>query len=118
MTLKNHWLSKVKPLPAKRIEVIFHRRLTEVQAQIMRVGNWPIDMEDRWVVFLGDASLDMWRSWSGDCIYRLPAKSDGDGVEIGPLFVNADRRIYRSPGKATDVRNVEMLIDQTLALIS
>lgn len=71
-------------------------------------------MDDRWIIFLGDASLDVWRSWTGTCIYSLPVRQTGDGVVAGPILVNANREEYQSRGADEDVRIFEKLLDRIL----
>ena len=113
---KEHWLSKVQALGGSCAEVAYQRTFTAAEAERLRSGLWPQDMDDRWVVFLGESSLDLWRSWTGYCIYSLPARSIDGGVAVGPLLVNADREQYRSPGDSEDVRIFESIISRVLSV--
>jgi hypothetical protein len=113
---KEHWLSKMLPLGRSQIEIAYRRTFTAQEVENLRAGLWPLDMEDRWVIHLGTSSLDMWRSWTGHCIYSLPRHAEGNGAALGPLLVNGDKRIYRSPGASQDIRACEALIDRVLGL--
>ena len=111
---RDHWLPKMKPLGASRIELAFQRTFTSSEAERLRAGLWPQVMEDKWVVLLGDASLDLWRSWTGHCIFSLAAQTSDSGVTVGPLLVNTDTTQYRRQNDAEDIRIIESLIGRTL----
>lgn len=114
MTDKEHWLSKVKPLPKRRVRVAYQRTFTAAEAEKLRTGFWSQSMDDRWVIFLGESSLDLWRSWTGHCIYSLPARITDNGLTIGPLLINDDPDQYRRPTDAENIRSFNALIDRVL----
>ena len=116
MSHKDHWLSKVHPLGSSRVEIAYERTFTAAEAQRLRAGLWPESMDDKWIVFLGDSALDLWRSWTGYCIYRLPAHPAGDGVAVGPMLVNGDSQQYRRTGDADDVRIFDAIIGRVLSV--
>jgi hypothetical protein len=116
MSVKDHWLSKVQPLGNARVEIAYQRTFSQAEAETLRAGLWPQSMDDKWVVFLGDSSLDLWRSWTGHCIYSLPVHRVGDGVTVGPLLVNGDSQQYRRTGDADDIRIFEAIIGRVLSV--
>ena len=111
---RNHWLPKLQPRTAPGVEVDFRRTFSPDEAGRLRRGMWPQHMEDKWVIFLGESSLDMWRSWTGHCIFSLPATFSPKGVLVGPLWVNNDATQYRRQNDAEDVRIVDLLINKAL----
>lgn len=111
---RDHWLPKMKPLGPARIEVRFQRTFTVSEAERLRAGIWPQVMEEKWVVCLGDSSLDLWQSWTGICIFSLAAQASDSGVTVGPLLVNGDTTQYRRKGDAEDIRLVESLVNGVL----
>lgn len=113
---KDHWLSKVHPLGNERIEVAYQRTFTTAEAQRLSTGSWPQSMDDKWVVFLGGSSSDLWRSWTGHCIYSLPARRAGDGIIVGPMLVNGDSQQHRRSGDSDDIRIFESIIGRVLSL--
>lgn len=106
----------MKPLGPSHIELAFRRTFTPSEAERLRAGLWPQVMEDKWVVWLGDSSLDLWRSWTGHCIFSLAAQTSDSGVTVGPLIVNTDTTQYRRQSDAEDLRLVESLIGRVLSL--
>lgn len=110
MEEKDYWLSKVQPLGSSRIEVAYERTFTAAETQRLRAGVWPESMDDKWIVYLGESSLDFWRSWTGHCIFSLPVRSVADGVSVGPLLVTADRTQYRRTSDAEDLQLIERLL--------
>jgi hypothetical protein len=115
MTDQDHWLSRVHPLGNLRVEIPYARTFNRTEADKLRSGFWPQDMDDKWIVFLGEASLELWRSWTGTCIFSLPARQNGDCVEVGPMFVNANLQQYRRTSDADDIQLFETLMTQFLA---
>ena len=111
---RDHWLPKMKPLGSSRIELAFRRTFTLPEAERLRAGLWPQVMEDKWVVWLGDSSLDLWRSWTGSCIFSLAAQASASGLIVGPLLVSTDMTQYCRQNDAEDIRIVESLIGRTL----
>jgi hypothetical protein len=114
MDEKDKWLSKTIPLGEARIEIAFQRTFTPAEVERLRIGLWPDSMDDKWVVRLGDSALEMWRSWTGHCIYHLPAQPSDGGVTVGPLIVCGDRTLYRRISDERDIQAVETLISRTL----
>jgi hypothetical protein len=114
MSDKDRWLSKLRPLGSSRIEIAYQRTFTATEVERLCAGLWPQSMDDKWVAFLGDSSLDIWRSWTGICIYSLPAKSVPDGISVGPLHVNSDVTQYRRVSDADDIQVVERIVSWDL----
>ena len=114
MPNREHWLTRLKPLGAQA-EIPYRRALTSAEVEALRAGLWPRDMDERWVVYLGDDGLAIHRSWTGNCIYRLPAAGSPDGaLVLGPLFVRDDAEIYRRQEDAREIGSVESLIAETV----
>jgi hypothetical protein len=111
MSGKDHWLSKVRPLGSSRVEIAYQRTFTAAESEKLRTGLWPQSMDDKWVIYLGESSLDMWRSWTGHCIYSLPARSVAGGVSVGPLLVNGDGTQYCRISDKDDIQFVERLLN-------
>lgn len=114
MLNRDHWLSIVQPLGKERVEIAYQRSFTAAEVDKLRAGLWPQSMDDRWVVFLGPTSLDLWRSWTGHCIYSLPIQVAGDGIVVGPLTVNDNHQQYQRPDEVGDIRNFESVISMIL----
>lgn len=115
MSDRDHWLPRVKPIVASSL-IPFQRTLAESDAERLRAGSWPQDMEDRWGMYLADGALQIFRSWTGHCIYSLPAIAQPDrSVTLGPLHVNADTAVYRRCADPAEINTAASLIDAALA---
>jgi hypothetical protein len=114
MPSRERWLSQVKPMGDARIEIEYERVLSPELAARLRTGIWPQDMDDRWAVCLDETGLHMWRSWTGHCIFSLPARQEGESTVVGPLIVNGDRATYQRSGDAEVLRVVAALIDRAV----
>jgi hypothetical protein len=64
-------------------------------------------------VLLNEGSLDIHRSRTGRCIYSLPVRAVGSGVEAGALLVNNDDDSrYRRGDERRDCELAAMLIGE------
>jgi len=113
-TQREYWLSIRQSLPSRRIEVPYRRKFTRAEAERLRAGLWPHGTDDRWVIELDGEALQMWRSWTGMCVFRLPARSTKDGIVLGPLIVNNDPNQYRGLTNRHDIKTVNELIRMVL----
>ena len=99
---RDHWMARLKPIGTSAV-IPFDRTLSPAEAKLLRAGSWPQDMDTRWGAFLDSTALQIFRSWSGHCIYSLPASAQADqSVLVGPLHVNADSAVYRRSGDAAE----------------
>ena len=111
---REHWLSRVQPLGSSRLQIEYSRAFSPAEAEKLRNGVWPQNQDERWVILLGDTSLDLWRSWTGHCIFSLPALTSDSGVMVQPLIVNGDAEQYRRVSDAEDIRLLESIINRIL----
>ncbi|MEX0899784.1 MAG: hypothetical protein WD081_03740 [Gammaproteobacteria bacterium] len=114
-TQKERWLSIVQDLGPLQEKITYYRSFSAAETATLRTGVWPRSMDDRWVVFLGDSWLSLWRSWTGHCIFRLPARATEDGVIVGPLFVNTDQEQYGPSDVQASLDLFESVINLVLA---
>ena len=111
---RDYWLSIRQSLPRRRIEIPYRREFTQAEAERLRRGLWPQGTDDRWVIGFEGQALQMWRSWTGYCIFRLPARRTKDGIALGLLMVNNDPNLYRRLTNRHDVKTVNELIRMVL----
>ncbi len=106
-----HWASQIKPMSKRHRVAPFARRLDPAEVARLRRGYWPVDQDDRWVVWLSASHLRVWRSWTGYCLFELPiASEDRHGVTLRELRILDDRRRYRREGDAREIEHVNELI--------
>ena len=58
-------------MPEQHDTFIFQRPFTAQQMAILRRGNIPQEMEDKWFWFMEGDTLYAHRSWTGICVYRI-----------------------------------------------
>jgi hypothetical protein len=66
------------------------------------------------MIELDDEALQMWRSWTGFCVFRLPVQPTKNGIVLGPLIVNNDPAQYRRTTNRQDIKTVNELIRMVL----
>ncbi len=115
MADRKHWESRVKPLPEKRHVLPYGRSFDQAEVSLLGRGLLPQSQDDRRVVLLHDGSLDIYRSWTGHCIYSLPLKPVASGLAAEAILVNGDEGQYRRGDERRDYEAVEMLIGRVLS---
>ena len=84
------------------------------EAERIRFGLVPAQMEDKWFIFLEDAWLYLHRSWSGYCMFRLRLEAAGEGLRVAEAWVNRDPEQYEGGDDVYDVALLAYLIDRLL----
>lgn len=100
------------PLPEARARLEVEAYPTE-RMQRMAQGFVPAAMEQKWFAFMEGDWLQLHRSWTGICVYRLRFEPTPDGARIAEAWVNRDPEQYSTTvADADDARTVLHLIDQ------
>ena len=81
------------------------------QAQL---GFVPEAMEDKWFIYFEDGWLNLCRSWTGNCIYRLQFEPSGDMYRVAKAWVNRSPAEYAATDDEYDRQAVRFLIDALL----
>ena len=78
----NFWKSRLSTLAGEPWCIRCDRTFSPEELAQLRAGLWPLDMDDRWVIWFDGESLRCWRSWTNTCIYQaaLTIGEDGTGV--------------------------------------
>lgn len=105
---------KIQPLPLEREHFELPLLLTDADAERIKLGHIPMDMDDKWFIFFEDGWLYFHRSWTGHCIYGVRLDGSPNGVRVVDAWASRDREDYNSPGLSTDVRMVRQLIETRL----
>ena len=101
----NDW--RTMPMPEAHDEFSFRRSFTPEQMELLRMGNVPEVMEDKWFWYYADNKLHIHRSWTGYCIFIVAFDPCSDLLHV---TVNRDPTQYRS----TDVHEDEYELRQLL----
>ena len=70
----------ILPLPTSRISLGFAATYDDSEAERMRQGFIPRQMEDKWFIYFADGWLYFYRSWTGACIFGV--RFDSRGVHV------------------------------------
>lgn len=105
---------KPEPLPPERELFDLPLLFSDADAERMRKGHIPSDMDDKWFIFFEDGWLFFHRSWTGHCIYAVRLDGSPNGVRVIEAWANRNREQYNSPGTDADRQLVGQLIQSRL----
>ena len=95
------------PMPDKHAEFSFRRFFTKEEMELLRFGNIPQEMEDKWFWYYEDDRLYIHRSWTGFCIYIVRFTPGSDELHV---TVNRDPEQY----SCTDVNEDQYELNHLL----
>ena len=98
---------ETKDMPAAQEVFIFRRQFTPQQMAVLRRGNIPQEMEDKWFWYMEGDTLFAHRSWTGYCIFRVEFKPDSNHV----VTANRDPEQYKDSSAAKDTERLNDLFD-------
>ena len=98
---------KTKPMPGKHEIFILNRSFSDQEMAVLKCGNVPKAMEDKWFWYMEGSTLWAHRSWSGHCIYQIDFKEDGNHV----VTVNRDPEQYKCTSIQEDMESLNRLLD-------
>ena len=104
--VKTDW--QTTDMPKEHDTFTLHRLLSEKDVAVLRMGNIPQEMEDKWFWYCEGNTLYAHRSWTGFCIYILqmnPGKAEHS------VIVNRFSEQYKCTDVAEDEKNLNMLLD-------
>jgi hypothetical protein len=103
---------EILPLPANRISLGFTAAYDDSEAERMRQGFIPRQMEDKWFIYFKEGWLYFYRSWTGVCIFGV--QLDSRGVRVIDSWITADRQQTAGMDLEYDRKLVGFLIDTLL----
>ena len=98
---------EAKDMPVQQEKFILQRGFTPQQMSVLRKGNIPKQMEDKWFWYMEGDSLFAHRSWTGICIYRIDFKPDHNHV----VTVNRDPEQYKCTSVREDLQQLNKLLN-------
>lgn len=102
---RNDW--KRLDMPKQHDTFVFKRPFSEKQMDLLRRGNIPQEMEDKWFWFMEGDTLYAHRSWTGYCIYRIDLKPDNNHV----VTVNRNPEQYKCTSTDEDIKQLNSLFN-------
>ena len=98
---------KTKPMPEQQETFVLLRSFSEEEMNVLRCGNIPQGMEDKWFWYMEGSTLWAHRSWTGFCIYRIDFQEDGRHA----VTVNRDPEQYGCTSVDEDIASLNELLD-------
>ena len=98
---------KTEPMPEQHETFVLNRTISDEQMNVLRRGNIPQAMEDKWFWFMEGSTLWAHRSWTGHCIFRVDFKEDGHHTVV----VNRDPKQYKCTSIEEDMESLNRLLD-------
>jgi hypothetical protein len=105
---------KLLPLPVRQDRLELDLRYSLNDAERIKLGYMPKEMEDKWFLFFERNWLYFHRSWTGAGIYGVRFESFPDGFHVAEAWVNGDGDHYVSPGPEQDADMIQRLIERLL----
>lgn len=81
---------KTQAMPEATVTRVVDRRYAAAQAEAIRFGSIPWQMEDKWFIFYEDGKLFFHRSWTGLCVFVMHFREDGDALVAERLDINQE----------------------------
>lgn len=96
-----------KPMPEQNIVFKMDRVLTESEIDILKRGHKPEVMEDKWYWYVENNILNIHRSWTGNCLFKVELNTSGKLKVIA----NRDPEQYKETSVEKDKENINRLLD-------
>lgn len=108
MDEREEWLTRLRRMRLSW-PVRCARTFTPEDVVKLQAGLWPTGMDDRWVVWLDEGLVRVWRSWTGECIYEAELTVDEAGAgHCRVLRVCDEPEVYtRSPAEQGEIDRFE-----------
>ena len=98
---------KTSGMPEQCEKFVFTRAFTPEEMTVLRRGNIPQEMEDKWFWYMEGDTLFAHRSWSGICIYKIEFKPDNNHA----VTVNRDPEQYKCTSIEEDIETLGNLFN-------
>ena len=98
---------KTKAMPERHETFVLNRPFSDAEMTVLRRGNVPQAMEDKWFWYMEGPTLWAHRSWTGYCIYRIDFQEDDHHV----VTVNHDPEQYKCTSIDEDIESLNKLLN-------
>jgi len=110
---RDSWPTR-QDMPEETRKLSLHRSFSADEFARLERGLLPAQMEDKWFAFYEDGWLNLHRSWSGVCIYRVRLVARDGQFDVAECIVNDHRKQRRTLGDAYDIAFCEWVLDNLL----
>jgi hypothetical protein len=105
---------KTKPMGERVAVLDYSAEFTSTEFEAIARGLIPLEMEDKWFIFLDSDTLSFHRSWTGCCIYQVQFDHDGEKYSVRRATANREPDEYRETNDAYDCQLLNFLISNLL----
>ena len=103
------------PVPGRREPLGYIGAFTPGEAERIRDGLIPRDMDDRWFIYFHEGWLRFHRSWTGAWIFALRLEdTPHGGARVADSWVSRDPEHYLGTNTEQERRDVKFMIDTFL----
>ena len=110
--LRSDW--KTRRMPRAHAKIDLDIPLTTEEFELLALGHIPQTMEDHWFSYFDGESLNLHRSWTGVCVYRVHVARRAEGYVLTGVTVNRDASQYSQTSDERDLIMVSILIGEAL----
>lgn len=107
---------RIVDMPANNARLPFTMRFSPGEHARLRRGFIPRGMDDKWFIFFENGWLNIHRSWTGYCIYRLRLEPDGECYRVAEAWVNCDAEQHTNESLAIDEKPLLALLFDCFAI--
>jgi ADP-ribosyl-[dinitrogen reductase] hydrolase len=104
-----------QPMPEQHQRLPLDLLYSPEQFEEIRMGLYPLEMEDKWFVYFEEPWLYFHRSWTGMLLYQVRFEPAEGGRRAVELLVNGDRQSYQPPPDKDETKAIKRLIWLLLA---
>lgn len=105
--VKSDW--NAADMPRRKKRFVLERHFSDEEAENLKLGHVPQEMEDKWFYYFENGKLYAHRSWTGFCIYVIEFDFENDKHTVE---VNADRNEYEPGSRDEERERLNSLLDR------
>lgn len=109
---KEDW--KIRALPKLYTEITLGFEYDDEMIARIRKGFLPQSMDDKWFIWFGEGGLNIHRSWTGFCVYRIKFERDASRWRASTVRVNRKPEEYACTDDEEDREIIRRLIEELL----
>ena len=97
---------KTESMPEQHETFVLDRSFSNEEMEVLRCGNIPQAMEDKWFWYMEGSTLWAHRSWTGYCIYQIDFKEGNNHI----VTVNRNPEQYKCTSIQEDIESLNKLL--------
>ncbi|MBW4487330.1 MAG: hypothetical protein KME12_06020 [Trichocoleus desertorum ATA4-8-CV12] len=94
---------EIQPIPSKLASISVEKFYSQDEFNKLIAGVIPEVMEEKWFVFYESPWLYLYRSWTGDFVFKVRFEVVAGGVAIAEALVNRDPNQYTETDHKQDI---------------